>query len=57
MNLKDAHMDARVLEQKVNRCDEYEDCVKDLHMVQLFAAAQNASISSILPAERKEFFL
>ena len=57
MNLKDAHMGAEVLEQKVSRRDEYEDSVKVLHMAQLHAAVHDASISSSLPTERREILL
>ena len=57
MNLKDAQMDAEVLEQEVGKHDEYEDSVKILYMAQLYAAVQDASTSSSLPSERREILL
>lgn len=57
MNLEDAHLGAEVLEQEVGRRHVFEDSVQVMHMARLYAALQDASLSSGRPAERRELLL
>ena len=57
MNMRDAHMGAEVLEQEVGRRHVYEDSVQAMHMSRLYAAVQDASLTSSLPHKRREILL